>query len=120
MLLAFCASRGYQAPTPGGMPVIAGARALPWYRVTQGMGMATTEQSIVDTHAEAGVRRRDFINIAAVSFVGVGAAPAVVPLVTQMNPQAVDLAADSIEVYIQAYQPEKQFNRTGLRSLVIL
>src|SRR3546814_573342 len=71
MLLAFCALRGYQAPTPGGMPVIAGARALPWYRVTQGMGMAPTEQSIVDTHAEAGVRRRDFINIAAVSFVGV-------------------------------------------------
>src|SRR3546814_20423019 len=86
------------------MPVMAGARALPWYRVTQGMGMATTEQSIVDTHAEAGVRRRDFINIAAVSFVGVGAATAVVPLVNQMNPSADVLALASIEVDISAIQ----------------
>jgi ubiquinol-cytochrome c reductase iron-sulfur subunit len=33
---------------------------------------------------EDGVRRRDFINIAAVSFAGVGAAAVVIPLVNQM------------------------------------
>ena len=50
--------------------------------------MATLEQSAGAPETGDGVRRRDFINIAAVSFVGVGAAAAVVPLVTQMNPSA--------------------------------
>lgn len=48
--------------------------------------------------ADDGVRRRDFINIAAVSFVGVGAVAAVVPLVVQMNPSAEVLALSSTEV----------------------
>ncbi|UAK25143.1 ubiquinol-cytochrome c reductase iron-sulfur subunit [Sphingomonas nostoxanthinifaciens] len=48
----------------------------------------------------AGPRRRDFINIAAVSFAGVGAASVVVPLVNQMNPSADVLALASIEVDI--------------------
>src|SRR3546814_13923419 len=69
------------------------------------MGMATTEQSTADTHAETGVRRRDFINIAAVSFAGVGAATAVIPLVNQMNPSAAVLALASIEVDVSAIQP---------------
>jgi ubiquinol-cytochrome c reductase iron-sulfur subunit len=47
-----------------------------------------------------GVRRRDFINIAAVSFAGVGAATVLVPLVNQMNPSADVLALASIEVDI--------------------
>lgn len=67
--------------------------------------MATTDQSTVDAHAGEGVRRRDFINIAAVSFAGVGAATAVVPLVNQMNPSADVLALASIEVDISAIQP---------------
>lgn len=45
-----------------------------------------------------GVRRRDFINIAAVSFAGVGAVAVVIPLVNQMNPSADVLALASIEV----------------------
>jgi ubiquinol-cytochrome c reductase iron-sulfur subunit len=45
-----------------------------------------------------GVRRRDFINIAAVSFAGVGAVAMVYPLVNQMNPSADVLALSSIEV----------------------
>src|SRR3546814_11547737 len=69
------------------------------------MGMATTEQSTADTHAETGVRRRDFINIAAVSFAGVGAATAVIPLVNQMNPSADVLALASIAVDVSAIQP---------------
>ncbi len=49
---------------------------------------------------EDGVRRRDFINIAAVSFAGVGAATVLVPLVNQMNPSADVLAESSVEVDI--------------------
>jgi ubiquinol-cytochrome c reductase iron-sulfur subunit len=45
-----------------------------------------------------GHRRRDFINIAAVSFAGVGALAVVYPLVNQMNPSADVLALASIEV----------------------
>jgi len=50
--------------------------------------------------AGAGPRRRDFLNIAAVSFAGIGAAAVVVPLVNQMNPSADVLALASIEVDI--------------------
>jgi ubiquinol-cytochrome c reductase iron-sulfur subunit len=49
---------------------------------------------------EAGPRRRDFLNLAAVSFAGVGAVAVVVPLVNQMNPSADVLALASIEVDI--------------------
>ena len=48
----------------------------------------------------AGVRRRDFLNLAAVSFAGVGAVTVVIPLVGQMNPSADVLALASIEVDI--------------------
>jgi len=47
-----------------------------------------------------GPRRRDFLNIAAVSFAGVGAAITLVPLISQMNPSADVLALASIEVDI--------------------
>ena len=53
----------------------------------------------------AGVRRRDFLNIAAVSFAGVGAVAVVIPLVNQMNPSADVLALASIEVDLSAIQP---------------
>jgi len=46
----------------------------------------------------AGPRRRDFLNIAAVSFAGVGAATVAVPFINQMNPSADVLALASIEV----------------------
>jgi ubiquinol-cytochrome c reductase iron-sulfur subunit len=48
------------------------------------------------------VRRRDFINIAAISFAGVGAGVIVLPLVNQMNPSADVLAEASIEVDVSA------------------
>ena len=62
--------------------------------------------SETDTTAgiEDGVRRRDFINIAAVSFAGVGAATVVLPLVNQMNPSADVLALSSTEIDISAIQ----------------
>ncbi|MCM8729462.1 ubiquinol-cytochrome c reductase iron-sulfur subunit [Hephaestia sp. GCM10023244] len=43
-------------------------------------------------------RRRDFINIAAVTFAGVGAGVAVLPLVNQMSPSADVLAMSTTEV----------------------
>ena len=68
--------------------------------------MATLEETIIagDTSAE-GVRRRDFINIAAVSFAGVGAATVAIPLVRQMAPSADVLALASIEVDISKIAP---------------
>ena len=66
--------------------------------------MATGEQAAAP-HGDAsgdGVRRRDFINVAAVSFAGVGAATVLVPLVNQMNPSADVLALASIDVDVAA------------------
>ena len=65
--------------------------------------MATLEHT--DTpgdEAGDGVRRRDFINIAAVSFAGAGAATVLLPLINQMNPSADVLALASIEADITA------------------
>ena len=55
--------------------------------------------------ADEGVRRRDFINIAAVSFAGVGAAATLIPLITQMNPSADIRALASVEVDVSHIQP---------------
>lgn len=54
---------------------------------------------------DEGVRRRDFINIAAISFAGVGGAALVYPLVNQMNPAADVLALSSTEVDVSQIQP---------------
>ena len=72
--------------------------------------MATLEQSAhgSDTgtaEGEDGVRRRDFLNVAAVSFVGVGAVAALLPLVNQMNPSAEVLALAETEVDISKIEP---------------
>lgn len=50
-------------------------------------------------------RRRDFINIAAVSFAGVGALAIVLPLVNQMNPSADVLAQSTTEIDISKIAP---------------
>ncbi|MGE3691285.1 MAG: ubiquinol-cytochrome c reductase iron-sulfur subunit [Novosphingobium sp.] len=63
-------------------------------------GTATPEDLTGD-----GVRRRDFINIAAVSAAGVGGLLTLIPLVSQMNPSADVLAESSIDVDISAIQP---------------
>jgi ubiquinol-cytochrome c reductase iron-sulfur subunit len=72
--------------------------------------MATVEHTDETAHAGAathgdGVRRRDFINIAAVSFAGVGGAATLYPLINQMNPSADVLALASTEVDISQIQP---------------
>ena len=52
-----------------------------------------------------GVRRRDFINIAAVSAAGVGGLAVVYPLVSQMAPSADVLAESSTDVDVSAIEP---------------
>src|SRR3954468_16103048 len=52
-----------------------------------------------------GVRRRDFLNIAAVSAAGVAGVATLYPLLNQMNPSADVLALASTEVDISAIQP---------------
>jgi ubiquinol-cytochrome c reductase iron-sulfur subunit len=50
-------------------------------------------------------RRRDFINIAAVAFAGVGAGVIVLPLINQMNPSADVLAQATTEIDISKIAP---------------
>jgi ubiquinol-cytochrome c reductase iron-sulfur subunit len=52
-----------------------------------------------------GVRRRDFINVAAVSFAGIGGLAVLAPLINQMNPSADVLAQATTEVDLSAIQP---------------
>ena len=66
--------------------------------------MATVETADTAVAEESGVRRRDFINIAAVSFAGAGAVATVFPLVNQMNPSADVLALASVDVDISAIE----------------
>ena len=47
-----------------------------------------------------GVRRRDFLNVAAVSFAGVGGLAALAPLIVQMSPSADVLAQATTEIDI--------------------
>jgi len=58
-----------------------------------------------DPVAGDGVRRRDFINIAAVSAAGVAGVSILYPLISQMSASADVLAASSTEVDISAIQP---------------
>jgi len=53
---------------------------------------------------EEGVRRRDWIHIAAVSFAGVGAGSVVLPLASQMGPSADVLAASTTELDISGVE----------------
>jgi ubiquinol-cytochrome c reductase iron-sulfur subunit len=57
-----------------------------------------------DTADGEGVRRRDFINIAAVSAAGVGGLATLIPLISQMSPSADVLAESSTEVDISAIE----------------
>ena len=71
--------------------------------------MATKAQSAeVPATADSGgdgVRRRDFLNVAAVSFAGVGTVAALAPLLVQMAPSADVLALATTEVDISKVQP---------------
>ena len=59
----------------------------------------------VPVTAGEGVRRRDFLNVAAVSFAGVGAVAVVGPLLVQMSPPKDVLALSTVEVDVSKIQP---------------
>ncbi len=67
--------------------------------------IADTSDTTAQDAAGLGVRRRDFINIAAVSAAGVGGAAVLVPLISQMAPSADVLAESSTEVDLSAIKP---------------
>ena len=75
--------------------------------------MATVEQAdpVLKEDGE-GVRRRDFINIAALGVAGVGATIAVIPLVNQMNPSADVRALSSVDIDISSIQPGQAIKST--------
>jgi ubiquinol-cytochrome c reductase iron-sulfur subunit len=68
--------------------------------------MATVDQveSMTESGEGDGVRRRDFIHIAATSFAGVGAVAVALPLLNQMSASADVRAMASIEVDIAAIE----------------
>ncbi len=67
--------------------------------------MATVEHTEGSAPAsEDGLRRRDFINVAAVSVASIGAVALLYPLVNQMNPSADVLALAQIDVDISSIQ----------------
>ena len=57
------------------------------------------------TGGDDGVRRRDFIYVAAVTFAGVGGVATLAPLIVQMSPSADVLAMATTEVDISKVQP---------------
>jgi ubiquinol-cytochrome c reductase iron-sulfur subunit len=68
--------------------------------------MATVDQVVSGSESveEDGVRRRDFIHIAALSFTGVGAGAVALPLLGQMGASADVRAMASIEVDVAAIE----------------
>lgn len=69
--------------------------------------MASTgaETTTAHTHEEDGVRRRDWIHIAAIGTAGVGGASLLFPLISQMSPSADVLAESTTDVDIGAIAP---------------
>lgn len=72
---------------------------------TTGTANPENAGAAIGVDGEEGVRRRDFINIAAVSFAGVGAVAVVYPLVSQMAPSADVLAESTTEIDVGAIEP---------------
>ncbi len=71
-----------------------------------GIDTSTLSGTLSETlSGNEGVRRRDFINIAAVSAAGVGAIASLVPLISQMSASADVLAESSTEIDISSIQP---------------
>ena len=83
----------------------AGTTKQPVNGASGGTVATTFENESTATVPEDGVRRRDFINIAAVSFAGVGAVAVILPALSTMGASADVLALASIEVDVAAIEP---------------
>ena len=104
----------YQArePRPAARPIMG---AQPWrgsVKQAEGLWLRWKRTRVLASPEGEGVRRRDFINIAAVSFAGVGGAALLYPLVNQMNPSADVLALAQIDVDLSAIQPGQAIKTT--------
>jgi ubiquinol-cytochrome c reductase iron-sulfur subunit len=69
---------------------------------------------------EEGVRRRDFIHVATLSFAGVGGVAAVAPLVYQMAPSADVLAQSTTDIDVSAIQPGQAIKTTWRKQPVFV
>lgn len=74
--------------------------------------MASTGADAVTTTEGEGVRRRDWIHIAAISTAGVGGASVLYPLISQMAPSADVLAASTTDVDVSAIEPGQSIKAT--------
>lgn len=74
------------------------------------MAIDTAASSELST--DGGVRRRDWIHIAALSTAGVGGASLLFPLVSQMAPSKDVLAASTTEIDVSAIQPGQSIKAT--------
>jgi ubiquinol-cytochrome c reductase iron-sulfur subunit len=83
-------------------------------------GNAADNLHIDNNGQTPGVRRRDFIHIATVSFAGVGAAAVAMPLVSQMSASADVLALASIEVDVAAIQPGQSIKTSWRKQPVFI
>lgn len=79
-----------------------------------------SEQALHGDDDADGVRRRDFIHLAAVSWAGVGAAAVVSPLVYQMAPSADVLALSSTELDVSAIAPGQSIKTTWRKQPVFV
>ena len=69
---------------------------------------AATTAATTDTQVETATgefRRRDFINVAAISAAGVGGAVVLLPLISQMAPSKDVLAESTTEIDVSAIEP---------------
>lgn len=73
--------------------------------------MATDTAATTEVSGD-GVRRRDWIHIAALGTAGVGGASVLFPLISQMAPSADVLAASTTEVDVSAIQPGQSIKTT--------
>ncbi len=83
-------------------------------------GIAAENLDVENEGQAPGVRRRDFIHIATVSFAGVGAAAVAMPLVSQMSASADVLALASIEVDVAAIQPGQSIKTSWRKQPVFI
>jgi ubiquinol-cytochrome c reductase iron-sulfur subunit len=67
--------------------------------------MATTTDTAISDFGTDGVRRRDFIEIAAVATAGVGGLFTLLPLISQMAPSQDVLAEGTTELDVSAIEP---------------
>jgi ubiquinol-cytochrome c reductase iron-sulfur subunit len=83
-------------------------------------GITGENRGVENNDQTPGVRRRDFIHIATVSFAGVGAAAVAMPLVSQMSASADVLALASIEVDVAAIQPGQSIKTSWRKQPVFI